>query len=111
MSFGSVQTIARYRMADTRQVGANLVGPAGADPYCEQGEVVESAQNTILAPGAPPSGEFRGHPHAARRIAGDRLVYSAVIGLQRPLDQCDVNLGDPPVGELRRKVAMRGVVF
>ena len=106
----SVKPVARDGVPDARQVHADLVCPAGADPHFEQGKAAEAAQHAVFAPGGPAARQPRRHPGAADRVTRDGLLDAPGFAPDVPVDQREVDLLDLALGELPREIAMGGVI-
>ena len=107
----AVDCVARNRVAETRQMNPNLVRTPGANADFQQSEFGEPAKHAVFGARLAALRETRGHTGSPNRIARDRLMDAAVVGLYFPMDQRNVNFFDLPAGELRGQCLVREVGF
>ena len=98
----------RDRMAEARQVHANLMRSAGADADFEIAEAIERFEQTVFRDGFAARGKFRGHADAADRIARDGRSNPAV-GLGLAVHQRQIDFLHLPRLELRGERMMRAI--
>ncbi len=82
---GAVKAVANHGVTDTRQVYADLVRAAGADPHLEIREAGETAEHVVLGPGGAAACEPGSHADALPRVARDGLFDAAALRLDVPM--------------------------
>ena len=78
-----VDGIAQHRMADGREVHADLVGAPGLERHRETRGVLVAVDHLVVRARLPPAGAHR-HPRRVAHRAANRRVDGAVGGLGRP---------------------------
>ena len=106
----AVERVAGHGVADARQVHADLVRAAGADPHFEQREPFEPAQHAVFGPRRAAFVEARGHAGAAHGVAGDGPFHTPALVLHLAVHQRQVDLLHlparriaPPAADGRRR--------
>ena len=103
---GAIHTIPRNRMAQARQMGANLVRAPRPDAYFEIRKSFEALQDAIFGQRFAPVVQARGHSSAANGITRNRLDNSSSFAAHTALNQGKISLLHRTPGELRGQCAM-----
>src|SRR4051794_153830 len=91
---GAVEGVADYRVADAREMHADLMRAAGSDLHFEKSVAGEAIEGAILGPGGAAFRQAGGHADAAHGIARDGALDAAGLLLHRAVDQSEVYLLD-----------------
>src|SRR4051812_40849935 len=99
----SVQAIARYGMADTRQVDPDLMRPASADPHLQERKPGVTFPYPVLGESLATVLQARGHADAPHRVPRDFRLDGPVLLFNGSLHEGQIGLLDRPPGELFRQ--------
>src|SRR5215472_6887793 len=98
-------------MPDAREMHADLMRAAGADPDLKESEPVEAAQDAVLGPGGAAFGESSGHARASDGVARDGALDPSGVLFDVAVHQGEIDLAHQAAGELFREAMVRSVVL
>src|ERR1700687_6435154 len=110
MTSATVHRVADDRMADGREMDANLLRSPGLRKEAQQGHRVETFDDFKARLRGAPARSNR-HALAMHRVASDRLRDDAARPADAPPDECQVLLLDLSRAELRPEMRERGDIL
>ena len=109
-AFGSaVEGVANHRVADAREMHANLMGAAGTNANPQIGKSFVASDYFVIGQGSASCGNSGSHFCAMDGIAGDGRLNTAAIGFDGAVDNGEVDLLNGTAGELLREALMSGI--
>src|SRR6266566_6354989 len=106
-----VERVAHDRVADRREVDADLVRASGQRLGFEQREVGEAPQHAIVGPSLASADAFGPHAHAVDGVASNGLYDLSLRVRHTPVNERDIRLVYFPCLELLRELAVSEVVL
>src|SRR5258706_14694428 len=90
---------------------ADLMRASRPDAHLQKGELLESTQYAVLAPGRATLVQPRGHPYSSDRVARNRPIDPPGVRRHAAMHQREVDLLDLPARKLRGQALMSGVIL